>query len=544
MSVRQYIGARYVPRFSDVNNGNWSNIYSYEPLIIVKNGNDYYTSKKSVPVGIAITNTEYWALTGNYNGAIASLDQKIDTVKTELETDISDLRSGEWLTGKRVIIFGDSTIATESASYVTYMENVARATGCTIENHAVGGTTMANGTNNGVSVIGNTTLTGFDYCVLAYGTNEWQGSYSAKNIRDSVDSIIAAVKAKNPLIGIIFITPYYSYHVFANSPVSGGLNHNQRGFTLERVCSMIHERLEHLNVPYVDLFARSTCNESNYTAKLLNDSGGIYVHPNPEFKKEIAQIFINGPQVTPRKHYVPMFNDLDFERARRNFSDRNDYTTNVKGIYIDGGNNYGETIKLDSNGALSTPKAFLDNGRYRLRGRTTAAFTFTIPFNDGNVVFNINAGDFDIDFDCKNGFPSISLSTSGTAYISDLQLYIENDFDDVQINNLFGACQGVTPAAGVTFPVEPRVSWTKDGIIISAFEIQLANTFGAGNPIMTLPAGCGNIKRTFINGMTQSKDPAMLEVYATNVIPYITMAAGRYFFPQTLITNQATFFNW
>ena len=61
---------------------------------------------------------------------------------------------------------------------------------------------------------------------------------------------------------------------------------------------------------------------------------------------------------------------------------------------------------------------------------------------------------------------------------------------------------------------------------------------------MTLPAGCGNIKRTFINGMTQSKDPAMLEVYATNVVPYISMAAGRYFFPQTFITNQATFFNW
>ena len=62
MSVRQYIGARYVPRFSEVNNGNWSSIYSYEPLIIVKNGNDYYTSKQSVPVGIQITNTERGSL--------------------------------------------------------------------------------------------------------------------------------------------------------------------------------------------------------------------------------------------------------------------------------------------------------------------------------------------------------------------------------------------------------------------------------------------------------------------------------------------------
>lgn len=81
MSVRQYIGARYVPRFSDVNNGNWSSVYSYEPLTIVKNGNDYYTSKKSVPVGIQITNTEYWIKTGDYNGAISGLDTRVSLLE-------------------------------------------------------------------------------------------------------------------------------------------------------------------------------------------------------------------------------------------------------------------------------------------------------------------------------------------------------------------------------------------------------------------------------------------------------------------------------
>ena len=85
--MRQYIGARYVPRFSDVNNGIWSNVYSYEPLTIVKNGIDYYTSKKSVPIGIAITNTEYWVKTGDYNGAISTLDGRVTT----LEGDVTDI---------------------------------------------------------------------------------------------------------------------------------------------------------------------------------------------------------------------------------------------------------------------------------------------------------------------------------------------------------------------------------------------------------------------------------------------------------------------
>ena len=81
MAVRQYIGARYVPRFSTINDGVWDNTYSYEALEIVKYGNDYYTSKIPVPVGVAITNTQYWVKTGDYNGAIANLQEEIELIK-------------------------------------------------------------------------------------------------------------------------------------------------------------------------------------------------------------------------------------------------------------------------------------------------------------------------------------------------------------------------------------------------------------------------------------------------------------------------------
>lgn len=43
--VKQYIGARYVPKFT----GEWDAEYSYEPLCIVQVGNNYYTSKIPVP---------------------------------------------------------------------------------------------------------------------------------------------------------------------------------------------------------------------------------------------------------------------------------------------------------------------------------------------------------------------------------------------------------------------------------------------------------------------------------------------------------------
>lgn len=96
MAVRQYIGARYVPRFSTVNGGVWDNSYSYEALEIVKHGNDYYTSKIPVPVGMDITNTQYWVKTGDYNGAIGVLDGRVtelDTHVTELETYVTALET-------------------------------------------------------------------------------------------------------------------------------------------------------------------------------------------------------------------------------------------------------------------------------------------------------------------------------------------------------------------------------------------------------------------------------------------------------------------
>ena len=66
--VRQYIGARYVPLFADP--AEWNNTQTYEPLTIVIHQGNSYTSRQYVPVGIDITNNDYWALTGNYNAQV------------------------------------------------------------------------------------------------------------------------------------------------------------------------------------------------------------------------------------------------------------------------------------------------------------------------------------------------------------------------------------------------------------------------------------------------------------------------------------------
>lgn len=103
MSVREYIGARYVPLFADPIE--WNNTKTYEPLTIVYYQGNSYTSRQAVPTGIAITNTEYWALTGNYNAQIeayrAEVQEFADDI-SDLNDDMTAIKSNGWVTTARI----------------------------------------------------------------------------------------------------------------------------------------------------------------------------------------------------------------------------------------------------------------------------------------------------------------------------------------------------------------------------------------------------------------------------------------------------------
>ena len=83
---RQYVGARYVPKFADP--VAWASGTSYEAMTIVTYNNSSYTSKIPVPatVGDPADNPDYWALTGNYNA-------QVEQYRQETETQISNERT-------------------------------------------------------------------------------------------------------------------------------------------------------------------------------------------------------------------------------------------------------------------------------------------------------------------------------------------------------------------------------------------------------------------------------------------------------------------
>lgn len=79
-----YIGNRYVPVFADPIE--WSASREYEPLTIVLHNGFSYTSKKIVPLNTDISNTEFWALTGNYNAQIEQYRQDVADLSDDLNT--------------------------------------------------------------------------------------------------------------------------------------------------------------------------------------------------------------------------------------------------------------------------------------------------------------------------------------------------------------------------------------------------------------------------------------------------------------------------
>ena len=107
MGTRQYIGARYVPKFA--NPIAWDSANSYEALTIVTYNGTSYTSKKSVPAGTAITNTEYWVATGNYNAQVELYRQEVERLAetaTKSFDTVMDMVNGNCENGDRVATYG------------------------------------------------------------------------------------------------------------------------------------------------------------------------------------------------------------------------------------------------------------------------------------------------------------------------------------------------------------------------------------------------------------------------------------------------------
>ena len=139
MSVRQYIGARYVPRFL----GTWNNTTQYEALDVVDNGSGTsYIARKTVPAGTPLSDTEYWFIYGASSGSIIDLQNRMNTAENDIiqlqKLGDDDIYSR--LSGKKIIVLGDSlTEGSGSALGHTWVENLAADYNADVINEGLSG---------------------------------------------------------------------------------------------------------------------------------------------------------------------------------------------------------------------------------------------------------------------------------------------------------------------------------------------------------------------------------------------------------------------
>lgn len=108
MAIRQYIGARYVPRFL----GTYDPTQQYEALDVVDNGlGTSYIARDNVPAGTPLTDATHWFIYGASSGAIVSLQNRMDTAENDiddLENNVDDLFDIAVRDKKKFLLIGDS----------------------------------------------------------------------------------------------------------------------------------------------------------------------------------------------------------------------------------------------------------------------------------------------------------------------------------------------------------------------------------------------------------------------------------------------------
>lgn len=107
MAYREYTGSRYVPIFGrrGETSVEWDNSAPYEPLTVVTYQGNSYISRQYVPTGIAITNTDYWVESGNYNAQVEAYREEVlrfDGRISDNEDAINEIKANGWVSTDRI----------------------------------------------------------------------------------------------------------------------------------------------------------------------------------------------------------------------------------------------------------------------------------------------------------------------------------------------------------------------------------------------------------------------------------------------------------
>lgn len=357
MSVREYIGARYMPVFADPIE--WDISLSYEPLTVVKNQGTSYVSRRSIPEGIQITNEDYWVRWADYNAQLEEYIRRVnlfDQRITDNEDAIEDINgelaiidANSWVTetriannavtsskiadgavntsdiadnaittsklaegmldyiireGDNVVVYSDSTfqrnpdLATGIYAKAVY-EFLHDLSGATIDNRGVGGTAYS----HLLETLNNTppsSLENADFILVAYGTNDWQASRETIKLSNAQSNTLeelvdSCIKKLNTLAprATVIVFTPGYVHSTAASP-NNALNVNNGCGSIYNYCEVIEHVCRENNTACVRLDKILGITEENYISKMIPSNNNIWVHYSEKTNELIAKGILSG----------------------------------------------------------------------------------------------------------------------------------------------------------------------------------------------------------------------------------------------------------
>ena len=210
--VREYVGARYVPKFM----GTYDATQIYEALCVVDNGlGTSYISKIPTPAGTPLTDTDYWAIYGATSGAIINLQNQIDDINNieipAIQTAITNIDPYEKFRNKTIEVIGDSisSYSTLANNWVRLLTDFMDDYDCTVINRAIDGDSFA---GLAQKITGGTfTVDAADYYIVFLGTNysdSWGYSTGTNPLTPAISTVCSAIRAAaNTDAKFFFVSP-------------------------------------------------------------------------------------------------------------------------------------------------------------------------------------------------------------------------------------------------------------------------------------------------------------------------------------------------
>ena len=268
MAYREYIGSRYVPMFGRKGESSteWDNTAPYEPLTVVTYQGNSYTSRQYVPVGIPISNTDFWVQTGNYNSQIEAYRQEvfafndrinanaadIDNLELdldEIDTEYKDADTAiidEMRQQAEIVWLGDSWSTYEEARLP---KNCAAQLHAKLHNYAVAAMGFIQGATNfnvqADNAIADNTVNkrAVKWVVIYGGSNDWSHDYhSDTQFQTPITQM--CTKLRNAF-------PNAVIHIFFNPRFGYGSTVYQKINDQIKLYNYISQRVDYENIPAI-----------------------------------------------------------------------------------------------------------------------------------------------------------------------------------------------------------------------------------------------------------------------------------------------------